>query len=45
MLSVYFGLNQVEYLGHIFGGGVIAMDPSKMHAIMVWSEAMPIKHV
>ena len=29
-----FGQTQVEYLGHIVGGGVVAVDPAKMRAIM-----------
>ena len=34
MLNVYLARIQVEYLGHIIGGGVIAVDPAKMCAIM-----------
>ena len=33
-----FGQPQVECLGHIIGGGVVAVDPAKMHAIMDWPE-------
>ena len=41
-----FGQTQVEYLDHIIvGGGVIAVDPAKMHAIMDWPEPMCIKHI
>ena len=40
-----FGYTQVEYLGHIIGGGVIAVDPAKTHAIMDWPEPIYVKHV
>ena len=33
-----FGQTQVEYLGHIVGGGVVAVDPAKTRAIMDWPE-------
>ena len=29
-----FGQTQVEYLGHIVGGGIFTVDPAKTHAIM-----------
>ena len=29
-----FSQTKVEHLGHIFGGGVIAVDSAKMRAIM-----------
>ena len=40
-----FDQTQVEYPSHIVGGGVIAMDPAKMHAIMDWPEPSSVKHV
>ena len=40
-----FGQTQVEYLGHIIGGGVIAVDPAKIHAIMDWPEPTYVKHI
>ena len=33
-----FGQTQVDYLGHIIGGGIIAVDPDKTHAIIDWPE-------
>ena len=39
-----FGQTQVEYLGHIIGGGVIAVDPAKTCAIMDWPEPKCVKH-
>ena len=32
-------------MGQIVGGGVVAVDPAKMHAIMDWPEPTCIKHV
>ena len=29
-----FGLKQVEYLGHVIGGGVILPNPKKLEAIL-----------
>ena len=40
-----FGQTQVEYLGHIIGGGVIAVNPAKMHIIIDWPEPTYVKHV
>ena len=40
-----FNQTHIEYLGHIVGGGVIAVDPAKMHAIMDWPEPTCIKYV
>ena len=40
-----FGQKQVEYLGHIVGGGIIAGDPDKMHAIIDWPEPKYIKYI
>ena len=40
-----FGQTQVEYLGHIVGSGVIAIDPAKTRAIMEWPEPTYAKHV
>ena len=40
-----FSHTQVEYLCHIIGGGVIAIDPAKMRAIMDWPEPTCVKHV
>ena len=31
-----FDQTKIEYLGHIIGGSVIAVDPAKIHAIMNW---------
>ena len=39
-----FGLNKVDYLGYIIGGGVIAVDPVKTHAIMDWPQPTYVKH-
>ena len=40
-----FGKTQVEYLGHITGDGVIAVDPAKMGAIMNWPKPTYVKYV
>ena len=39
-----FGQTQVEYLGHIVGGGVVAVDTAKTHAIIDWPGPMCAKH-
>ena len=33
-----FGQTKVEYLGHIIGSGVIAVDAAKMRAVINWRE-------
>ena len=40
-----FGQTHVEYLGHIIGGGVIAMDPAKILTIMNWPEPISVKYI
>ena len=40
-----FSQNQVEYLGHIIGGGFIAVDPAETCAIMDWQEPTYVKHI
>ena len=40
-----FGSTQVEYLGHIVGGGVIGVDPAKTYAIMDQPEPIFVKYV
>ena len=40
-----FCQTQADYLGYIIGGGVIAVDPTKTHAIMDWPEPTYIKDV
>ena len=31
-----FSQTQIEYLGYPIGGGVVAVNPIKTHAIMAW---------
>ena len=40
-----FVQTRVEYLGHIIGSGIVAVDPAKIHAIMDWPEPTYIKHI
>ena len=40
-----FVQTQVDYLGHIVDGGVIAVVPAKACAIMDWPEPTCVKHV
>ena len=40
-----FRNTQVEYLDYIIGSGVVAVDPSKTHAIMDWPEPTYVKHI
>ena len=42
---MYIWPDQVEYLGHIIGGGVIVVDLAKMHAIMDWPEPTCVQHI
>ena len=40
-----FDQTQVDYLGHIIGNNVAAIDPAKARAIMDWPEPTCIKHI
>ena len=40
-----FGQTQVDHLDHIVGGGVIAVDSAKTHAIRDWPEPTCVKNV
>ena len=40
-----FSQTQVEYLGYIIGGGVVAVDPAKTRANMDWPEPTCVTHI
>ena len=40
-----FDQTEVEYLGHIIGGGVVTVDPAKMRAIIDWPEHTCVNHI
>ena len=38
-----FGVLQVEYLGHIVGGGKVWADPTKILAVLEWPASTTVK--
>ena len=45
VLNVCFFQTQIEYLGHVIGSGVFAVDPTKTYAIIDWPEPAFVKHI
>ena len=40
-----FGMREVDYLGHIVGGGQVHADPTKISAVKDWPVPTSVKHV
>ena len=40
-----FGMREVDYLGHIIGGGQVCADPTKINAVKDWPVPTSVKHV
>ena len=40
-----FGVREVDYLGHIVGGGQVRADPTKISAVKDWPVLTSVKHV
>ena len=40
-----FGVREVDYLGHIVGGGQVRADPTKISAVKDWPVPTSVKHV
>ena len=40
-----FSQIKVEYLGHVIGGGIFAVDTVKMRAIMDWPEPTCVNYI
>ena len=40
-----FGMREVDYLGHIVGGGQVRADPTKISAVKDWPVPTSVKHV
>ena len=41
----YFGVNQVEYLGHFILGEGVSIDPRKIEVVVNWPKPSSIKEV
>ena len=39
------GVREVDYLGHIVGGGQVRTDPTKISAVKGWPVQTSVKHV